>query len=282
MTTMRKMVFSPTGLAGTVVVVAFLLAAALAPAISPHSPTAQQPRLRLLPPGSLDAEGNRYWLGTDNLGRDMLSRILHGARVSVLVGTSAVFVAGAVGVTMGLAAGYFGDPADAVLMRIVDSFIAFPGLLLALSLAGVIGPGTLTVILVLGVTNWVIYARVIRAEVLSLRHRDFVEAARALGQRDLVILARHVLPNVLPSYIVLATLNVADTIIAEAALSFLGLGIQPPVISWGQMLSTGRAYVATSWWLATFPGLAITVVVLGIILLGDRLRDVLDPRLRGR
>ena len=280
--TPRKVVVSPTGLIGTFIVVVFFLTAALAPVIAPHNPNLQRPASRLLPPGSEDIEGNFFLLGTDNLGRDMLSRIMYGARVSVLVGVSAVLVAGAIGVTLGLVAGYFGDPIDAILGRIVDSFIAFPGLLLALVLAGVLGPGTTTVILVLGITNWVIYARVIRAEVLSLREREFVEAAHALGQRDHFILAKHVLPNVIPSYIVLATLNVADTIIAEAALSFLGLGVQPPVVSWGQMLAAGRSYVATSWWLATIPGLAITVVVLGIILMGDRLRDVLDPRMKGR
>lgn len=280
--TPRKVVVSPTGLIGTFIVVVFVLTAALAPVIAPHNPNLQRPASRLLPPGSEDMEGNFFLLGTDNLGRDMLSRIMYGARVSVLVGVSAVLVAGAIGVTLGLVAGYFGDPLDAILGRIVDSFIAFPGLLLALVLAGVLGPGTTTVILVLGITNWVIYARVIRAEVLSLREREFVEAAHALGQRDHFILAKHVLPNVIPSYIVLATLNVADTIIAEAALSFLGLGVQPPVVSWGQMLAAGRSYVATSWWLATIPGLAITVVVLGIILMGDRLRDVLDPRMKGR
>lgn len=281
-TTPRKIVFSPTGAIGFVIVLVFVLTAALAPVVAPHEPNHQRPASRLLPPGGTDLEGNRFWFGTDNLGRCILTRVMHGARVSVVVGVAAVGVAGAIGVTLGMVAGYLGDPVDAILGRIVDTFIAFPGLLLALVLAGVLGPGTTTVILVLGITNWVIYARVIRAEVLSLREREFVEAAQALGQRDHFILARHILPNVIPSYIVLATLNVADTIIAEAALSFLGLGIQPPVISWGQMLSAGRNYVATSWWLATIPGLAITIVVLGIILLGDRLRDVLDPRLRGR
>ena len=272
---------TPAGIIGATIVVIFLAVAILSPVITPRPPQRQYPEIRLMPPGGTDAEGNVYWLGTDNLGRDMLSRIIYGTRVSAIVGISTVIVACTLGMSVGLIAGYMGGKTDAVLMRIVDTFMAFPPLLLALSIAGVAGASGLGVIIVvLGITRWVVFARVVRAEVLSLRGREFVEAARALGQSRIIIMFRHILPNIIPSAIVLGTLSMADAIIAEASLSFLGVGVQPPAISWGQLLAVGRTYVATAWWLATFPGLAITIVVLGVMLIGDRLRDVLDPRMK--
>lgn len=272
---------TPAGVIGATIVLIFLAVAILSPVITPRPPQRQYPEIRLMPPGGTDAEGNVYWLGTDNLGRDMLSRIIYGTRVSAIVGISTVVVACTLGMSVGLVAGYMGGKTDAVLMRIVDTFMAFPPLLLALSIAGVAGASGLGVIIVvLGITRWVVFARVVRAEVLSLRGREFVEAARALGQSRIIIMFRHILPNIIPSAIVLGTLSMADAIIAEASLSFLGVGVQPPAISWGQLLAVGRTYVATAWWLATFPGLAITIVVLGVMLIGDRLRDVLDPRMK--
>ena len=207
-----------------------------------------------------------------------MSRLLYGARVSLLVGFAAVLVAGAVGVALGLVAGYYGGRLDDLLMRVGDVQLAFPVLVLAIAVLSVLGASLGNVIVVLGVTGWVTYARIARAETLSLRQRDFVEGARALGARDGAILWRHILPNVLPPITVVATFSVARTIIAEASLSFLGLGIPPPAPSWGAMLDEGRNYLTTGWWLALFPGLAILLLVLGINLVGDWLRDALDPR----
>ncbi|HEX2440344.1 MAG TPA: ABC transporter permease, partial [Methylomirabilota bacterium] len=217
-------------------------------------------------------------LGTDTLGRDIVSRLLYGARVSLIVGFSAVIVAGALGLVLGLVSGYYGGRLDDVLMRLGDVQLAFPALVLAVAVLAVVGSGLVTIVVVLGVTSWVTYARIARGEALSLRHREFVEGARALGAGDLAILRRHLLPNVLPSITVVATFSVARTIIAEASLSFLGLGLPAPAPSWGAMLDEGRNYLTTGWWLALFPGLAILLVVLGINVVGDWLRDALDPR----
>ena len=277
---LRKLLSTGPAILGFIIVSAFLFTALFAPYLTPYSPAEQRPELRLSEPGFVDNEGNRYWLGTDNLGRDLLSRIISGTRVSAIVGITSVVFSGIIGTTIGLTAGFFGGRVDAVLMRLIDTLMAFPALLLALAIAGVLGTGLFIIVVILSITRWVIYARVVRSEVLSLRNREFVEAARAMGQRDSLIIFRHLLPNVIPSLIVLGTLNVGEAIMAESALSFLGVGVQPPVISWGQLLAIGRTYVATSWWLATFPGLAITVVILSIMLMGDRLRDILDPRLR--
>nr|WP_269150039.1 ABC transporter permease [Nesterenkonia alkaliphila] len=199
-----------------------------------------------------------------------------------MIGVIAVVLAGSIGLTVGLVAGYYGKWLDAVLMRVVDALLAIPSVLLVLVILGVLNPGMWTLIFVLGITNWVIYARQIRAEVLELRERQFVRAAQNFGVPGPIILIRHIMPNVLPSFIVLSTLSVATVIVTESALSFLGLGVQPPDISWGLMLTTGRDYLATAWWISTLPGLAITFTVLGILLLGDWLRDALDPRLGGR
>jgi peptide/nickel transport system permease protein len=265
-------------LAGLVVVVVSALAAVLAPALAPDDPVRNDLLERLTPPMWVPGGSARHPLGTDTLGRDVVTRLLYGARVSLIVGFSAVVLAGTLGVLLGLVAGYYGGRLDDLLMRVGDVQLAFPALVLAIAVLAVVGSGLGNVVLVLGVTGWVTYARIARAEALSLRHREFVESARALGARDAAILRRHVLPNVLPPLVVVATFSVARTIIAEASLSFLGLGLPPPAPSWGAMLDEGRNYLTTGWWLALFPGVAILAVVLGINLVGDWLRDALDPR----
>jgi peptide/nickel transport system permease protein len=216
--------------------------------------------------GSLD-----YPLGTDHLGRDMLSRLMFGARTSLLVGLGAVAISGALGVMLGLIAGFMGDVVDEVIMRCVDIQLAFPPILLAVAILAVIGGNLLNVILVLGAITWVQYARVVRGSVLSIREREFVTAARVVGATDLRIVLRHILPNVLPPVMVIATVNVSAMILAEASLSFLGIGVKPPTPAWGTMLNEGREVFRTAWWNAVFPGLAITLTVLGINLVGDHL-----------
>jgi peptide/nickel transport system permease protein len=266
-------------LLGLAVIALSAVLATLAPALAPADPARNDLLARLTPPAWMAGGSWQHPLGTDTLGRDVVSRLLHGARVSLIVGFSAVIVAGVLGVLLGLVSGYYGGRLDDVLMRLGDVQLAFPALVLAIAVLAVVGSGLGNVVLVLGVTGWVTYARIARGETLSLRHREFVEGARALGARDAEILWRHVLPNVLPSITVVATFSVARTIIAEASLSFLGLGIPPPAPSWGAMLDEGRNYLTTGWWLALFPGLAILAVVLGINVVGDWLRDTLDPRL---
>lgn len=267
---------------GIVILAATVLAASLADVIAPHDPLSGDVARRLLPPAWLPGGNPDFLLGTDSLGRDLLSRIVHGARVSLLVGIAAVVLRGSIGVLIGLIAGYRGGRVDSWLMRLADLQLAVPFLVLALAVMTVLGPGLLNIILVLGVTGWVIYGRVVRADVLSVRERDYVLAARATGCDDPRIVLRHILPNVAASIVVISTLEVARMIIAEASLSFLGLGVQPPTPAWGSMVAEGRDYLATQWWLATLPGLAIFVVVMSINLVGDWLRDRLDPTLRGR
>jgi len=255
-------------------------AALLAPQIAPWDPGRQMLLKRLRPP-MWEARGLReHPLGTDHLGRDILSRILYGGRISLGVGLSAVTLSGLIGVTLGLLAGFHGGRTDALIMRVVDVFLAIPYILLAMGVVFALGPSLLNVILVMAVTRWVQFARIVRADVLSIREREYVSGARARGSRSLRLLLRHVLPNALTPIIVVATLELAFMIIYESALSFLGLGVQPPTPTWGWMLSDGRNYVATAWWLATFPGLAIMLTVLAVNLLGDWLRDTLDPRLK--
>ncbi|MDN4608021.1 ABC transporter permease [Sporosarcina highlanderae] len=278
----KSLVNSKTGTVGFIIVLFVCLVAAFANHLAPHDPAAINPAKMLKPPSWLEGGEKEYFLGTDNLGRDILSRIIYGSRVSLLVGISSVILAGIIGIVVGLSSGYYGGWLDTILMRIVDSFLSIPNILFALVFLTVFGPSVPTLIVVLGVTNWVAYARIVRGETLSIKEREFVRAAKSLGVRNVTIISRHVLPNVISSFIVISTLSVATTIILEASLSFLGLGVQPPTVSWGGILSDGRDYLATSWWLATFPGVAITVTVLGIIFLGDWLRDVLDPRSQGR
>ncbi len=275
---MRLLLRSKTGTVGLIIVLAIVLVSIFAEALAPHQPAEINPANMLQPPVWQEGGSSEHVLGTDNLGRDILSRIIYGSQVSLLVGISAVVLAGFIGVTVGLIAGFYGGFIDNVLMRLVDSFLAIPTILFALVILSIFGPSVLTLIFVLGVTNWVNYARLVRGEVLSIKEREFVKAARSIGVRNNKIILRHLLPNVASPFIVISTLSVATTIILEASLSFLGLGIQPPMVSWGGILSDGRDYLATSWWVATFPGVTITITVLGIIFLGDWLRDVLDPR----
>jgi peptide/nickel transport system permease protein len=256
-----------------------ILAAVLAPLLSPADPLHNSLLDRLTPPMWAAGGTPRYPLGTDTLGRDVLTRLLYGARVSLLIGLAAVVLAGAVGVGLGLISGYYGGRVDDVLMRLGDIQLAFPILVLAIAILAVLGASLGNVIVVLGLSGWVTYARIVRGETLSLTQREFVEAARGIGVPDYLILWRHIFPSVLPPVTVVATFSVARIIIAEASLSFLGLGVPPPTPSWGAMLDEGRNYITTGWWLAMFPGLAIFLLVLGINLLGDWLRDALDPRM---
>jgi peptide/nickel transport system permease protein len=265
---------------GLAVLLAMSGAALAAPQIAPWDPGRQMLAKRLRPP-AWQARGLReHLLGTDHLGRDILSRILYGGRISLGVGLSAVTLSALLGVSLGLLAGFHGGRIDALIMRVVDVFLAIPYILLAMGVVFALGPSLLNVILVMAATRWVQFARIVRADVLSIREREFVAGAKARGNRAARLLLRHVLPNALTPIIVVATLELAFMIIYESALSFLGLGVQPPTPTWGWMLSDGRNYVATAWWLATFPGLAIMLTVLAVNLLGDWLRDTLDPRLR--
>ena len=275
-----RLVRRRTALFGLIVVFAVLVAAVFASFVSPFDPLAQDIGQRLKEPGWQDAQGRIHPLGTDHLGRDILSRIIHGSRIALSVGLAAVAISGVLGMAVGLMSGYFGGRVDDFFMRLADVQLAFPFILLAIAVIGVLGPSLRNIIIVIGVSSWVVYARVVRGEVLSIREREFVQAAVALGSRDYRVLARHVLPNAFTPWLVVATLDMARVIVLESALSFLGLGVQPPTPTWGGMLADGRVYLSTAWWLATFPGLAILVTVLGINLLGDGLRDTLDPRLK--
>jgi peptide/nickel transport system permease protein len=258
-------------------VLAVVLAAAVfAPALAPYGPNEQDIAMRLRPP-ALGA----HPLGTDEIGRDILSRLIYGARISLVVGVVAVGLSCPLGVLIGLVAGYAGGRADDALMRVTDIQLAIPTILLAIAVVAVLGPGLANVILTLAVTGWTLYARLVRGETLVVKGRDFVQAARATGAADLRIVLRHVLPNVLSPVIVVAVFAIGNMIVLEATLSFLGLGVEATSVTWGRMLNGGRLYLQTAWWLTAFPGLAIFATVLAVNLLGDHLRDWLDPRLRG-
>ena len=261
---------------GLLVLALAVLAAVLAPWLAPHDPAAVSLTDRLQPPLMAG-----HLFGTDALGQDVLSRVIFGARVSLLVGFSAVAVSGLIGVTLGLLAGFFGGWVDAVVMRIGEVQLAFPTIILYVAVMAVVGPGLEKLIAVIGVVGWVQYARVERALALSLRELEYVQAARALGASGRWIMLRHILPNTLGPLTVVASFGLASTIVIEASLSFLGLGVPPSVPSWGSMLADGRDYLRAGWWVATFPGLALTGCVLAVNLLGDWLRDELDPLLKG-
>ncbi|KZR58632.1 ABC transporter permease [Pseudobacillus badius] len=281
LTLVKKLVKSKTGIVGLIIVLTVCLMAVFAPIIAPYDPNKIETANMLQPPFWISGGELSHILGTDNLGRDILSRIIYGSRISIIVGLLSVLVGGLIGVAFGLIAGYYGGIADSIIMRLVDSFLAIPTTLFCIVFLTVLNPGLFTLIFVIGITNWVMYASLVRSQTLSIREREYVKAARTMGVSNYKIITRHILPNVFSSVIVISTLSVAGTIITESSLSFLGLGIQPPAISWGIMLSEGREHLATSWWLSTFPGVAITLTVLGIIFLGEWLRDVLDPRSRG-
>jgi ABC-type dipeptide/oligopeptide/nickel transport system permease subunit len=276
----RRLARNPLALLGVAILLVVVGSAVLAPWIAPHDPAKQSLLRRFAPPVWAPGGQAAHPLGTDQVGRDILSRIIHGARLSLLVGVTAVVVSVLVGVTIGLVSGFVGGRVDTVLMTIVDVTLSFPQLLLALAFVAALGPSLVTIIMVLGLTGWERYARVVRAEVLALREKDFVEAARALGVGAARVIVRHLLPNTFSSIVVLSTLQVAQAILQEAALSFLGVGSGRTYPTWGTMIALGRDFVSVAWWLATFPGLAILLTVLAINLVGDRLRDALDPRVR--
>jgi peptide/nickel transport system permease protein len=252
-------------------------AAAGANLIAPYDPAEGTITDRLLPPGWHPDERQWRLLGTDQVGRDVLSRLIHGARVSLLVGVAGTGIALLVGTVLGLVSGFWGGPIDRALLRLTDIQLAFPFIALAVTVISVIGPGLLNVILVLAATGWVLYTRVVREEVMRAREHSYVEAARAMGGSDVHIVVRHILPNIVAPVIVISSFAIAQMIITEASLSFLGLGIRPPTPTWGGMLSDARNYMQVAWWLPTFPGAALLVTLLGINVVGDWLRDTLDP-----
>jgi peptide/nickel transport system permease protein len=262
-------------LAGAAMIVLLALVALAAPALSPHDPLAQDVTNRLKPPSAA------HWAGTDDLGRDVFSRLVAGTRVSLSVGILSVAIALAIGTAVGLLAGYYGRWADALLMRLVDVLLCFPTIFLILMVIAFLEPNILNVMAVIGLTSWMGLARLVRGECLSLRERDFILAARGLSLSAPRILTFHLLPNVVSPVIVAATLGVGGAVLTESALSFLGLGVQPPTASWGNILTLGKDYIHIAWWLSVFPGLSILVTVLAFNLLGEGLRDVLDPRMEG-
>jgi peptide/nickel transport system permease protein len=270
----RRLARQRGALVGLAILAALALMALAAPWLAPRDPVKTAPRDALQPPGS------RFLLGSDQYGRDVASRVAHGARISLSVGVIAVSIALVVGTPLGLVSGFYGGRVDAFLMRVIDVLLAFPGILLALAIVSVLTPGLTNVMIAVGLSAVPSYARLVRASVLSARENLYVEAARAVGGRDLWILARYILPNVVAPLIVTATLGLGTAILSAAALSFLGLGSQPPQPEWGRMLSEGRDYLREAWWISTFPGIAIMLTVLAMNLLGDGLRDVLDPRLK--
>ncbi|MEU3246904.1 ABC transporter permease [Streptomyces sp. NPDC006875] len=275
---LRTLLRNRLALAALAVLAIMLLLAVLAPLIAPYDPNSQDLLLRLRPPAWQSGGSGSHPLGTDQLGRDMLSRVIYGTRVSLLVGAGAALLAGFIGTAVGLTSGYFGGLPDRVLMRLADVQLAFPAILLALAIVGFLGSGLWYVILVLGITGWVSYARVVRSEVMSLRSRDFITEARAIGVTDSAIMRRHLLPNVMAPLATIATLHVAAAIVAEASLSYLGLGVPRETVTWGSMLADGQLYLGTSWWVAVFPGLALMITSLAVNITGDALRDVADPK----
>jgi len=270
---------SIVSLIGGIILLVVFSSALLADHLAPHEPNKQRLVARFKPPVWAQGGSATYLLGTDNVGRDIFSRIIHGSRISLSVGIAAVGISLLIGVTLGLLSGFLGARVDAIIMALVDIMLAFPQLILAFAMVAVLGPGIGNIILVLGLTGWERYARVVRAEVLALREHEFVQAARAIGVPTPTIIFRHIMPNTFSSVIVMATLQTAQAILAEAALSFLGLGTGQTYPSWGQMIALGRDYINVAWWLSTFPGIAILLTVLAINLLGDRVRDILDPRM---
>lgn len=260
-----------------VMIILFIMIALVPGLFANHPPKVQSLAGRLQPPG-YSAEGSVYFLGTDALGRDVFSRVIYGSRASMLVAATAVLVSGTIGGTLGIIGGYYKNIVGTIVMRVADMVLSIPFLLLAIMTIVVLGPSLLNLIIVLGIVRWPRYARVAYGKTLATVNQDFVKAAEALGARSRRLIVRHIVPEIIPPLIVVATLEVGLMILFEAALSFLGLGVQPPDPSWGAMLNQGQQYVATAWWLATFPGIAIFLLVLSINLVGDYVRDVLDPK----
>ena len=271
---LRRLARNTGASVGALLLLALIAVALLAPVLAPHDP------VKINPPDGLKPPGKEFWFGTDQFGRDVFSRVIWGARISLRIGVIAVLISVGGGVPLGLAAGYYGGWLDLAIMRLIDLMLAFPGILLALVVVTILGPGLSNVMLAVGIYGIPSYARVVRGSVLVVRGQPFIEAAEAVGCPTIRVVARHLLPNVVAPIIVLSSLNVAGAILTSAALSFLGLGAQPPTPEWGALLNAGRDWVRDAWWLTTFPGLAIMLTVLAINMLGDGLRDVLDPQLR--
>ena len=280
MDTLRSLVRSKAALVSLTILLVLIGIAIAAPVIAPANPSRVNILATLKPPMWMEGGSAKNVLGTDGLGRDVLSQLLYGTRVSLLVGVVVVLAGGTLGTVLGLLAGYYGGVVDDVIMRLADIQLAFPFILLAITFLSVLGPGLENVIVVLVIGSWMSYARVMRGQIISLREKEFVESARAVGVRNTQIIFRHLLPNALAPIIVIASFSVASTIISEASLSFLGLGVKPSTPTWGAMLASGREYITDAWWLVVIPGIAIMITVLSVNLLGDWLRDRLDPRLR--
>jgi peptide/nickel transport system permease protein len=268
------------GLAAALVLLLIVVVTLAAPWLAPYSPVEVDIQHRLGPPAWMEGGKTDHWLGTDQIGRDLLSRMIYGGRVSLLIGVTAVAISSTIGVLLGLAAGYFGAKIDWIIMTLINVMLTFPFVLLALAVIAVLGPSLPNMIFVLGVAGWPIYARVIRAETMALREREFVVAGRALGMSHARIIFGQILPNLVSAITVVATLQIAQVIILESFLSFLGLGVQPPTPAWGNMLGEGRVYMLNSWWIAAFPGAAIFITTLVINLMGNALRDWLDPHMK--
>lgn len=269
----RRLPLNRSGALGLALVAVVTTVAVIAPLIAPYGPVESDLSRSLQPPS------RAHWMGTDQLGRDLFTRVLYGARVSLAIGLVTVGISGVVGLVVGVTAGYLGGLADVILMRIVDVWLSFPFILLALVVNAILGMGLQNIILTLIITGWVVYARLVRGEVLAIKTLEYVEAARALGAPEGRIVFRHMLPNLWTPVIILSSLQVAQFIVAEAAISFLGFGVQPPMASWGNMLNEGKTYIYNAWWMTTFPGLALVLTALGVNLVGDWMRDTLDPRL---
>lgn len=269
-----------SGVFNVVFLVLLVLTAVFAPVLTHYDPTASEVTQRLHPPAWVPGGSRAHLLGTDQLGRDVFTRLIYGSRISLIVGISTVAMSSVLGSGLGLLAGYYEGTLGTILMRIADIQLAFPFLLLAIAIAAVLGTGLLNVILILGVAGWVSFGRLARGQVLSIKQKEYVEAARAVGAGAPATIVRHILPNVITPIIVIATATVANNIVVEASLTFLGLGVQPDLPSWGNMLASSRDYLNVGWWMSVFPGLALTLTVLTVNLLGDWLRDYLDPTLR--
>lgn len=263
-----------------VVIAAVILVALLAPFLAPFEPTAQHLGDRLKPPIWATRGDPRFLLGTDHLGRDVLSRLLYGARVSLPIAFAATTTGAAIGITLGLLAGYFRGTTDSIVTKLIDIQLSFPFILFAIAVIAVSGPSVGVLIMVLAARSWTTFARVVRGETFSIGENDYVMAARSLGETQTQIIMGHVVPNILPTALVVGTLDIGALIILESTLSFVGLGIQPPTVSWGKELSDARQYIQLAWWTTAFPGIALLIVVLCVNRLGDSVRDALDPRLR--
>lgn len=276
----KELIRCRTAFLGAIIVLSFILIAILAPFVTPHDPLKASIVNRLQPPFWIEGGSSTYLLGADEIGRDILSRIIYGARVSILVGLVTVAISGFLGTLLGSFAGYFRGHFDAILSRFADLLLSFPYLIFAIFLMSIVGPGFFNLIVILCFKSWVNFFRLSRGEMISEKTKEYVEAAQALGESDTKIIFKEILPNIIHSLLVLATLRVGFFIILEASLSFLGLGIQPPTPAWGSMINAGRAYMLSAWWVSTIPGIALLILVLSINLLGEGLRDILDPRLK--